>query len=257
MRVLFLGNNRLAYRCVNWLRGQGEEIVGVVVHPENRRTLASEIIEAAGTPSSAVFPGDRLTDPTIFRRIREARADIAVSILFGYILTPEFIKLFPEGVINLHPSYLPFNRGAYPNVWSIVDGTPAGVSLHYIDSGIDTGDLIARREVTVEPSDTGGTLYAKLERAGVEIFRDTWPAIRAGTAPRTPQPDGGTEHRVSDVRRIDEIDLDEPVRAGDLIDIIRARTFPPYRGAYFKEGDRRIYLRLELLPEEELEDGNV
>jgi len=100
--------------------------------------------------------------------------------------------------------------------------------------------------VEVEPIDTGETLYRKLEGACLDLFREYWPRIRGGHAPRSAQESGGSYHRTRDVERIDAIDLDRQYRARDLIDLLRARTFPPYPGAYFEEGGRRVYLRLEL-----------
>src|SRR5207248_7068189 len=136
------------------------------------------------------------------------------------------------------------------NVWSIVDGTPAGVTLHYIDEHVDTGDIIAQREVLVDAADTGGTLYNKLERAAEALFCETWPLVRSGKAPRIPQGSGGTYHRVRDVEAIDEIDLDRPYKAGDLINILRARSFPPHRGAYFRDGNRKVYIEVSLISEQ-------
>jgi methionyl-tRNA formyltransferase len=127
-----------------------------------------------------------------------------------------------------------------------------------MDAGIDTGDIIAQKEVPIEPFDTGKSLYRKLEQACVELFQETWPKIRSRRAPRIPQKiEAGTHHVTKDVEGIDAIDLDKMYRAKDLIDVIRARTFDPYPGAYFTHEGRRIYLRLELLEEEALEgEGN-
>jgi methionyl-tRNA formyltransferase len=156
---------------------------------------------------------------------------------------------FSRGCINVHPSYLPFNRGAYPNVWPLVERTPAGASIHGMDDGIDTGPVYARRRVRVAPWDTGKTLYAKTEEACVRLFADKWPAIRSGRLRPRPQPRRGTAHRTADVRRIDEIDLRRRYVAADLIDVLRARTFPPHAGAFFRAAGKRVYLRLELIPE--------
>jgi methionyl-tRNA formyltransferase len=90
-------------------------------------------------------------------------------------------------------------------------------------------------------------LYKKLEATALELFKQQWPLIQAGKSERRPQSrDAGTSHRVRDVDAIDEIDADRSYRAGDLIDILRARTFPPHRGAYLKVNGRRIYLQLHL-----------
>src|SRR5687768_9409595 len=155
MRVLFLGNNWLGWQVGRWLRAQGEEIAGLVAHPPERRQYGEELVRDAGLGPERIFDGARLREADTLAAIEALGAEIAVSVMFGYLLRPELLALFPRGAINLHPAYLPYNRGAYPNVWSIVEGTPAGVTLHYIDPGVDTGDLIGRQEVAVEPTDTG------------------------------------------------------------------------------------------------------
>jgi methionyl-tRNA formyltransferase len=161
-------------------------------------------------------------------------------------------------VVNLHPAYLPYNRGQYPNVWSIIEGTPSGVTLHYINEKIDAGDVIAQREVPVELVDTGETLYRKLEQASLELFKDTWLLIKSDKPPRIPQSgEPGTYHRTRDAEAIDEIDLDGTYVARDLINVLRARTFPPYKGAYFRHQGRKIYLRLQLFYEEQLGGGKA
>lgn len=253
MRVLVLGNNWVAWQVIRCLKELGEEIVGLVLHPPQQCKYGEEIKSASGLDSADIFKAEELRQPETIRSIRERRADLALSLLFDYILLPELIESFPEGVINLHPAYLPFNRGQYPNVWSIVEGTPSGVTLHYMDAGIDTGEIIAQREVSVDEWDTGESLYRKLEQASVRLFEETWPLIRSGRAKRVRQaPEAGTYHRTRDVEKIDEIDMGRAYGARELINIIRARTFPPYTGAYFRSQGRKVYLRLELIPEEDL-----
>ena len=254
-RTAYFGNNILGLRILRWLRERDESIVGLVVHPPAKRKFGDELIEAAGLPKERVVLGSRLRAPDVIEQVRLWEADIAVSVLFDYILKPDIIESFPMGVVNLHPALLPWNRGQYPNVWSIVEGTPAGTTLHYIDAGVDTGPIIDQQEVVVDPVDTGETLYRKLEDASFEVFTRSWDAIKEGRASQTPQPSGGTSHRTRDVDAIDRIDLDRTYRAGDLINILRARTFPPYAGAYFEASGRKISLRLRLSYDDQAEDG--
>ena len=253
MKFLFMGNNRLGLEVLGWLLERSEVPAGLVLHPPAKAHLREDMIRLVQGRGVEVFDGSRLEDPLVLERIRGLGCELALSVLFAYVLRRDFLDMFPAGCVNLHPSYLPYNRGAYPNVWSIVEGTPAGATLHYIDEGLDTGDIIARQEVAVQPWDTGKSLYHKLERVALELFTRTWPLLREGRAPRHPQPAGqGSFHRVKDVERIDCIDLKRSYRAGELIDILRARTFPPYPGAYFIHQGKKIYLRLELIKEEDL-----
>lgn len=247
MRILYMGNNRVGWQVLEWLKSQREDIVGLVVHPPERQKYADEIIRVAGLPGERIFSATDLEDAGVIETIHKLSPDIALSISFGYVIRSPLLEAFPQGIINLHPSLLPYNRGAHPNVWSIVEGTPAGVSIHYVDEGIDTGSIIAQNEVPVEPVDTGETLYRKLERASVELFRNTWPLIKSGKVTCLEQSgEAGTYHRICDVEEIDEIDLDRTYVARELINILRARTFPPYKGAYFTANGKRVYMRLTL-----------
>ena len=247
MRIVYFGNNRLALWILRWLKEQGEELVGLVIHPPDRRRYGDEILEAAALPNDMIICGDRLKDANVIRQINELKPDIGISVLFGYILRPEIFQIFPKGCINLHPAYLPYNKGAYPNVWSIIDRTPAGVTLHFIDRGIDTGDVIAQEEIDVTAWDTGESFYLKLEKTAFNLFTKTWPNIRSGDFPRIPQTkECGSSHRVKDVEKIDRIELEKEYQARYLIDILRARTFEGYRGAYFEADGKRIYLKLSL-----------
>lgn len=256
MRILLFANNRVGWQIAAWVKERGDDIVGLVLHPPHRRKYGHEIARSVGVSVECIFDGAQLRQPETLDAIRQLNADIGLSVLFGYILHSDLVRIFPAGVVNLHPAYLPYNKGAFPNVWSIVEGTPAGVSLHYIDAGVDTGDIIAQRPVPVTPTDTGKTLYHKLELACIELFRQTWPLILRGQAQRSPQlPGAGTRHSVRDVEGIDEIDLERAYTARELINILRARTFPPHPGAYFRDGGRKVYLRLQLLSEDELSEA--
>jgi methionyl-tRNA formyltransferase len=246
VRILYFGNNRAGWQVLEWLRREGEEIVAVVVHPDERRAYGEEILRAADVRPECVFRGNDLGTATV-EKIRALRPEIGISVYFGYILRPDLLSVLPRGCINLHPALLPYNRGAHPNVWSIVEGTPAGVTLHRVDAGVDTGEILAQREVEIEPADTGQTLYYRLETAAIELFQRNWGALKAGRVRGTPQRrEGGTVHRARVLAQLDRIDLDRRYRARDLINLLRARTFPPHEGAYFEEDGRRIHLRLEL-----------
>ncbi|MGE3277305.1 MAG: methionyl-tRNA formyltransferase [Vicinamibacterales bacterium] len=249
--VLFV-NNRLGLRVARWLAGAGEPIAGFVLHPPGRRKEGEALEALAASVGAPVLDATELSTPGALGQLTRGAASLGVSVMFGYVLRPPVLGWFGRGVVNLHPSWLPHNRGAFPNVWPIVEGTPAGATLHWMDAGVDTGPIIARVPVPVRSWDTGESLYERLEAAAFELFRETWPAVRRGTAPSTPQePEAGSTHRARDVERIDCIDLDAIYRARDLLNVLRSRTFSGYRGAYYVEDGRRVYLDLRLAPEPE------
>jgi methionyl-tRNA formyltransferase len=255
MRILFFGNNWVAWRVISWLKGSGEDIVGLIIHPEGRRKYGQEIIAASGLEQDRIFDGSRLQDEATLSAIQSLQPEIGLSVFFGYILKPGFLGFLPKGCLNLHPALLPYNRGSYPNVWSIIEGTPAGVTLHYMDERVDTGDIVVQREVPVDLTDTGETLYRKLEVTCVELFQQSWATFKNGALPRRPQPlDAGSSHRIRDIESLDEIDLERSYKARDLINLLRARTFSSYPGAYFRDKERKVYLRLQLTDESTLKE---
>jgi methionyl-tRNA formyltransferase len=165
VRVLFLGPPESPLRA--WLESRGETVIAT----------AEKI-----TPAF----------------LDEHRPELLVSYGYRYILRGEILDRFPGRAVNLHISLLPWNRGADPNLWSFVEDTPKGVTIHHLDRGVDTGDIIAQREIAFAAGDTLRSSYERLQREIQELFHLTWPDIRAGTAPRRPQVGAGTSHRLRD-----------------------------------------------------------
>lgn len=246
MRVVCFVNNRLGLRAVEALIAAGESIAALVLHPAERRRCGDQIIRVAGVRADRIFDAAELSRSSVVDAIGALGADLGLSVLFGYKLKRELFSLFPKGCFNLHPALLPYGRGADPNAWVLLDGEPAGTTLHWIDEGIDTGDIVGQRQVIVEPTDTGDTLYRRLEDESLVLLNQLWPSIAAGTAARTPQSGAGSTHRRADLRARERIDLDARYTGRELIDRLRALTFPPHPSAYFESGGRRIRVRVEL-----------
>ena len=124
--------------------------------------------------------------------------DIIISYNYRFILSKNIICIPELGVINLHISFLPWNKGADPNFWSHIDKTPKGVTIHYINEGIDTGDIIAQSKVEFLLDDTLNSSYIKLHHEIQRLFYDTWPKIKGKTIERKKQEGNGTTHRKND-----------------------------------------------------------
>jgi methionyl-tRNA formyltransferase len=167
MRVLLLTSGEQARRLAYWI-GERETLI------------------LRETPISA-------------QEIATLAPDLIVSHSYRHILTRDVLAAAPGRFINLHISLLPYNRGADPNLWSFLDATPKGVSIHLIDEGIDTGALLLQREVKFEEdSETLGGSYAKLQEAINDLFVENWSSLRdSRIAPRA-QSGAGTFHRASE-----------------------------------------------------------
>lgn len=246
-KIVFAGNNQIAVDILKFLRSQPVNIVGLIIHPRGLSKKRRDLIQISGLPSAKIFTGDRLQNQQVINALSALKPDLLLSINFRYILKPNIIQIPKFGCINLHFGYLPYNRGVFADAWSIIDDTPAGVTYHLIDPGIDTGKIVAQQMVEKNATDTGKSLYQKLTKAAYELFVTIWPSISRWNFSPKNQPDEGTSHKRVDINAIDHIDPEKKYKAKDLINILRARTFPPYDGAYVitKDG-QKIYLRIEL-----------
>ena len=115
--------------------------------------------------------------------LEENQFDFLVSYGYRFILSEEILSFFePKKAINLHISYLPYNRGADPNFWSLYEGTPSGVTIHYLDKGIDTGAIITQKKVSFNSAlDTLKSSYNKLHVSIVELFKEHISSILEGS----------------------------------------------------------------------------
>ena len=158
-------------------------------HPE--RILP--IVNGAGT---VVF--------VIESRINEkylADNNIEMIISYGYrhIIKKSIIEYVKGNIINLHISYLPWNRGADPNLWSFLENSPKGVTIHYIDEGIDTGDIITQKKIDFSSScNTLKKTYNMLHDEMISLFNSVWLDIKAGNNARVVQKHGGSFHKLLD-----------------------------------------------------------
>jgi methionyl-tRNA formyltransferase len=102
--------------------------------------------------------------------------------------------------VNLHISYLPWNRGADPNLWSFLEDSPKGVTVHYMDEGVDTGDIIAQKKIEFakEEEQTLSSTYNILKKEIEGLFEKVWPDIVNGSAKRVRQPGKGSSHKLAD-----------------------------------------------------------
>jgi methionyl-tRNA formyltransferase len=193
-----------------------------------------------------------ITEPDQLSLVRQQQPGLIVSVGFDHLVPSEILSIPSEGAINLHPSYLPFNRGKSPNVWPLVEDTPAGVTLHYMDDEFDTGDIISQRPVETDFSDTGKTVHERLETAQFELFTDVWPDIESGDIEATPQRStAGTYHTAADFTDLCEIDPSEEVHVKEFLDRLRALTFPPFDNAYLKIEGKKYYVDVEIRKEGE------
>lgn len=187
-------------------------------------------------PGVAVVEWEREAGPEQVAHLRAVAPDLGIVAWWPFLLRPDVFTVPPLGCLNFHPSLLPHGRGKHPNFWALRDGTPFGVSLQFVDAGIDTGPVAFQQTLEVTWEDTGATLHTRARAAVVELFKANFPRILRGDLPRQIQAmEAGSFHWGRELEPASQLDLDAPTTARAVLNTLRARTFAPHPGAWFTE----------------------
>ena len=167
-------------------------------------------------------------------------------------------QLFPTELvenhlcINVHPGLNPFNRGWFPQVFSILNGLPCGVTIHKMDAELDHGPILWQEEVPLLASDTSKDIYDRILKKELELLENHLGDLLAGNYSLTPMPHEGNINYKADFDALCRIDRDEPATYGAVIDRLRALTHAPYENAYFIDDDgKKVYVGITLRKEDE------
>ena len=138
--------------------------------------------------------------------IKQNKINFIISYKYRYIINKEVIIHLRRKIINLHISFLPWNRGADPNIWSFIDNTPKGVSIHFISEGLDKGDIIVQKEVFFNSNDeTLKSSYDKLNGLVKKLFKSNWGKIKSNKIEPIKQKGKGSYHNSIDLLKYKEI----------------------------------------------------
>ena len=196
MRVIFMGTPDFSVGTLEALVQAGHEVVLAVTQPDKPKGRGGKmqytpVKEKALEYDIPVFQPVKVREKSCVEKLDSYKADVMVVVAFGQILPREILELTPYGCINVHASLLPKYRGAAPIQWSIIDGeTVTGVTTMQMDEELDTGDMLLKTEVPLEPDETGGSLHDKLSAAGAKLCVETLKALEEKTV--TPEKQGET-----------------------------------------------------------------
>lgn len=184
-------------------------------------------------------------------KVSQHNTDIAVMAWWPTIIKKKAIDSTRIGWLNMHPSLLPYGRGKHGYYWSIVEKKPFGVTLHFVDQGIDTGAIIFQKQIDIEITDTGETLYNKGLYEAIKLFKDSYAKIIALDFCSTPQNNSdATTHHSREIELHSCIDLDKEYKAINLIDIMRGRTFTNGNSAFFFSNGEKYLVKISIKKEE-------
>ncbi|MBR2783532.1 MAG: methionyl-tRNA formyltransferase [Firmicutes bacterium] len=250
MRIVYMGTPDFAVGPLRALHEAGYDIAAVITQPDRPRSRGK--LQPTPVKAAAEALGLPVLTPEKVNRELEAvaacRPDLLVVVAYGQFLSEQLLALAPLGAVNIHGSLLPAYRGAAPINAAVINGeAESGVTIMYLDKGMDSGDMILQEKVPIGPDMTAGELYGELAELGTRLLLRALPLIEAGTAPRIPQ-----EHAKATfapmLKKEDEL-IDWTQTAKQVHD--RIRGLSPFPGAYTLRQGKRLKLwasRLEPLP---------
>ena len=243
MKVIFMGTPDFAVPCLEKLIEDGHQVEAVFTRedkPVGRKKVltAPPVKEVALKHEIKVFQPKKLRDnPEAFEIIKNINPDLIVVVAYGRILPKEILEFPKYGCVNVHGSLLPRHRGSSPIQWSIVCGDKVtGVTTMLMDEGIDTGDILEVKEVPIEDTDTGGSLFDKLCIEGAKLLSSTIKGLESGNITPKKQPDEGANYAPMLTKEMGLLDFGK--NANELWCLIRG--FNPWPLTYFYYNERRF-----------------
>lgn len=247
----FAGDRKISVDILDFLINQGFHPDCLFVSDPGRATHADQLVSLCHfLERNRIFLGSEINDCTHNSILHSLDLDYIFCIHFPYIIPQSILSIPRQGVLNLHPAYLPFNRGWNTPTWAIYDNTPYGASLHFMDISLDTGDIIHQKQLIINPEDTADSLYQRVLSLEFRLFQEAWPSILNHTFSRTPQKIAkGTMHKKGDISNIQLINLDKPTTARKVINQIRSLiTNRDDEAAYFEEMGKRYQIKISITP---------
>ena len=193
MKILFMGTPEFAVPSLRRLVEDGHTVCGVFTQPDkpkNRghKLMFSPVKEYALSQNIPVYQPEKMRDGTALALVEQLEPELIVVAAYGRILPDEILSFPRYGAINVHSSLLPKYRGAAPINWAILQGeTETGVTIMYMASELDAGDIISARSISIGEDEDAGALTARLADLGAEALSESVLEIAQGRAVRTPQ----------------------------------------------------------------------
>jgi methionyl-tRNA formyltransferase len=235
MRVLFIGTGEIGVPVLRSLLESNEQgLVGVVTQPDKpvgreQRIQAPPVKPALGDAKVPILQPKRIKAEEAVAEIRELAPDVIVVMAYGQILPRAVLEIPRIACLNLHASLLPRHRGAAPIQAAIVEGDrETGISVMYMDEGLDTGDVLLEKRIEIAPDETGGSLHDRLAEIAPAALAEALAALGNGTAPRFPQDSSLATYAAKLEREDGRLNWSEPAALLER----KIRAFDPWPGAF-------------------------
>jgi methionyl-tRNA formyltransferase len=255
MRIVFIGAGEIGVPTLQALLKSEHEVIGIVTQPDKpvgraqsvepsaiKRALMSSAPNASAARTDRALPlpllqPARIKDRQAIEEIRALMPDVIVVMAYGQILPRDILEIPKIACLNLHASLLPRWRGAAPIQAAIAAGDrETGITVMYMDEGLDTGDILLQRTIDIRPDETGGSLHDRLAKIAPEASFESLRTFAKGNAPRIPQDNVVATYAPKLKREDGRIDWSEPAQVIER----KIRAFNPWPGAFMTIDGRKL-----------------
>ncbi len=254
MKIVFMGTPDFAKESLEAIYEAGHEIVGVITNPDRPKGRGMKMIptpvkEYALSKELQIYQPEKIkNNEEIINEMKKLNPEIICVVAYGKILPKEILDIPPKGCINVHGSLLPKYRGAAPIQWAVLNGDKiTGITTMYMAEGMDTGDMILKKEVEIGDNETTGELWNRLSKIGGQLLVQTLEQIELGTASRIKQDDSEATIAPMLDKKMAKIDWENKT-AQEIKNLVRGLN--PIMGAYtFINGKKIKFWKVEVFKE--------
>lgn len=250
MRIIFMGTPDFAVPSLKMLIDEGYNVVAVVTQPDKpkgrgNKLAAPPVKEFALQNNIEVLQPNKIKTFEFVEQIRNMKPDLLITAAYGKILSADLLDVPPMGCINVHGSLLPAYRGAAPIHWAIINGEKTtGITTMFTDIGLDTGDMLLKRELPIPEDMTVGELHDQMAALGAEVLKETILHLINGTLKRIKQEDALSSYAPIISKDLGLIDWTKS--AEKIHNLVRGTD--PWPGAYtFINGERMRVWKTEIV----------
>lgn len=252
MKIVFMGTPDFATESLKALDKANYDVLSVVTNPDRpkgrgMKLIASPVKQYAEDRGMKIYQPKKVKGNTEFiEELKRQNPDVICVVAYGKILPKEVLEIPKYGCINVHGSLLPKYRGAAPIQWSILNGDKTtGVTTIYMDEGMDSGDMILKKEVEIGENEMTGELWDRLSKIGADLLVKTLKEIENGTAPREKQ---SNEFTMAPMLSKDMAKINWQEQSAEQIKNL-VRGLNPIMGAYTFVNNKKIKLwKVEVKP---------
>ena len=245
-KIMLLANANPGIEIAKFISSSKEDKISSLYISGNYPEIDEKIINNSKVCKDRVFSAGSLKDKDHLDWLKSENIDVLITVYWPYLLEKDSFGLVKK-TVNFHPAMLPVNRGWYPHVHSLIDGSVSGVTLHAIDENADTGPIWVQREVNIIPTDTAQTIYLRLQKEIVDLFKEHWSNIKRGVINPIKQiEDDAVYHAKNEINELDKIDLSKTQTIRETINLLRARSFGDLGFAYYEENGMKVHINIRL-----------